>query len=530
MQQLAALLLPAEGRACAASLRAALAGRLREVASALEVASTPASTGGEQKGAALTSTWNSPSLSEAMEGGTQPRGRKKKAREFDMGRYAQRTVALEIFYAGWGYHGFATQGCVRIEAIMSSITVGSFVMLQFVYVAYGAAGRAPSALRRLKHTSGVRCERPDWRASLARQPSQRRQHTQSFRCQKVQVPPDAAWADVGYSRCGRTDTGVSALRQVVALRLRSNCSLREAVGPASAGSPVEAAGEIGGSSAREEIDYVALLNRNLPDDVRVLRWGDVPVPDFSARFSAQWRQYKYYFFDDGLDIAAMRSAAARFVGSHDFRNFCKMDAQNVDNFVRRVDAAFVDEEAAPAGLHREAAPDDRPLFSFNVRGTAFLWHQVSDRTAAGPPQPVVPAVGRPMPYGGSVQRCAAWWLCFCLWGAAWSHPRLLTGSSTWAQRPARCGPRCISQNSPSCNLCGALRSLGNPNTAGVHHGARGAADPVCLRVHRSAARRVRQSARRTGLHPAHTGAEACDPCSNDVPCATSGGRNELRAS
>lgn len=29
-----------------------------------------------------------------------------------MSRFPQRTVALEIFYAGWKYAGFATQGCV----------------------------------------------------------------------------------------------------------------------------------------------------------------------------------------------------------------------------------------------------------------------------------------------------------------------------------------------------------------------------------------------------------------------------------
>jgi tRNA pseudouridine38/39 synthase len=31
---------------------------------------------------------------------------------------------------------------------------------------------------------------------------------------------------------------------------------------------------------------------------------------------------------------AMRDACRRLVGEHDFRNFCKIDAANVDNFVR----------------------------------------------------------------------------------------------------------------------------------------------------------------------------------------------------
>jgi tRNA pseudouridine(38-40) synthase len=92
----------------------------------------------------------------------------------------------------------------------------------------------------------------------------------------------------------------------------------------------------GDTPPAHEHDYIQLLNRQLPDDIRVLSWR--PVPEgFSARFrrvreacwrslrchsrrmhrnahSARWRQYKYYFYDDGtLDLAAMRDAAARFV-------------------------------------------------------------------------------------------------------------------------------------------------------------------------------------------------------------------------
>ena len=31
------------------------------------------------------------------------------SREFDMASYQQRYVALEVFYLGWDYHGFASQ-------------------------------------------------------------------------------------------------------------------------------------------------------------------------------------------------------------------------------------------------------------------------------------------------------------------------------------------------------------------------------------------------------------------------------------
>lgn len=197
----------------------------------------------------------------------------------------------------------------------------------------------------------------------------------------MQVAPEATWAQSGYSRCGRTDAGVSAMRQVrcyfaltapltldqttqkvaggdpvmssqdatlrrstgavmracvasrnalqvVALRVRSNlgqvlpypqsrepqsregdaAAAREVCvecisahdaekagdeisaqsppeGPEQTAEPQAGAGQGPAvEKEREEIDYVNLLNRNLPEDIRILRWGDIPGPDFSARF------------------------------------------------------------------------------------------------------------------------------------------------------------------------------------------------------------------------------------------------------
>jgi tRNA pseudouridine38/39 synthase len=76
-----------------------------------------------------------------------------------------------------------------------------------------------------------------------------------------------------------------------------------------------------------------MLNKVLPDDIRALGWSPVE-PTFDARFSAKSRTYKYFFFKESLDIEAMREAAQYFVGVHDFRNFCRMDAENVSNYVR----------------------------------------------------------------------------------------------------------------------------------------------------------------------------------------------------
>ena len=51
----------------------------------------------------------------------------------------------------------------------------------------------------------------------------------------------------------------------------------------------------------DELDYPNVLNRALPDDVRILGWSYVDA-DFSARFDCAYRHYKYFFASwGGLD-------------------------------------------------------------------------------------------------------------------------------------------------------------------------------------------------------------------------------------
>lgn len=116
-----------------------------------------------------------------------------------------------------------------------------------------------------------------------------------------------------------------------------------------------------------EIDYVGVLNRALPPDIRILGWCHVPY-NFHARFSCLSREYNYFFINDGLDIEAMKFAAGKFCGEHDFRNFCKMDADNVHNFQREIFSFDI--------LPLLNRLDGFELWMFQVKGTAFLWHQV----------------------------------------------------------------------------------------------------------------------------------------------------------
>ncbi|KAK1315461.1 hypothetical protein QJS10_CPA06g00549 [Acorus calamus] len=164
--------------------------------------------------------------------------------------------------------------------------------------------------------------------------------------------------DSKYSRCGRTDKGVSSIGQVISLFVRSNMK--------DTGELVDYE-KISLQEFEEEIDYVRVLNRVLPDDIRVMGWCPVPF-DFSARFSCLSREYKYLFWRERLDILAMQTASKKFIGEHDFRNFCKMDAANVKNYKRLItnfDISCVDGRST-----------DTELWAITIKGSAFLWHQV----------------------------------------------------------------------------------------------------------------------------------------------------------
>eukprot|EP00439_Symbiodinium_sp_Y106_P064253 s1891_g10.t1 len=144
-----------------------------------------------------------------------------------------------------------------------------------------------------------------------------------------------------FSRCGRTDKGVHAAGNYISLTLRLK--------PAS-------------ESGTEAFDYPSILNGVLPSDIRIL--AAAPAPSgFDARFSCLFRAYQYYFPHAGEDLQKMREAAAYFVGEHDFRNFCKMDVENITNYRRRV-------------LSVSVRPMTDGVAEFAVTGVAFLWHQV----------------------------------------------------------------------------------------------------------------------------------------------------------
>eukprot|EP01083_Nonionella_stella_P001876 5383_1 len=222
-------------------------------------------------------------------------------------RFSKRHVALRLAYVGTDFHGFASQAD-------NSNTIEEHLM---------------NALRR------------------------------SFLIQEEHQ-------EINYSRCGRTDIGVSAMGNVVSLYVRSN--LGEGVGVVPSTHPDKK------PTKATEIDYPACINACLPAEIRILAWAPVDS-QFSARFSCRGRVYKYYFFADNMDIPRMREAALMLCGVNDYRNFCKIDVINVANFVRRIDSVTVEPCCTSENGTQSLSSGDR-MYEITISGTAYLWHQV----------------------------------------------------------------------------------------------------------------------------------------------------------
>jgi tRNA pseudouridine38/39 synthase len=209
--------------------------------------------------------------------------------------------------------------------------------------------------------------------------------------------------ECGWSRCGRTDKGVSGFGNVVSFWVRSNVdgiewnripefekqqfdnpyhqridsttttdttttdttTTKDTPQQNHTDSNTTTTPSSQWTSIQGEIPYISILNRLLPAEIRVLGWTPVPTT-FDARFSCTHRSYKYFFVANGLDITAMSQAASYFVGTHDCRHICKLDPSKITNpnfFTRTVFESKI-----------EAVTDD--IYCFSIRARAFLWHQV----------------------------------------------------------------------------------------------------------------------------------------------------------
>jgi tRNA pseudouridine38-40 synthase len=155
---------------------------------------------------------------------------------------------------------------------------------------------------------------------------------------------------------GRTDAGVHALGQVGSFRTRSRLS----------------AGE-----------FQHALNALLPPAIRIVG-ADETGPDFNARWSARGKTYRYRMYRGRivppplwryvlhypfpLDEDAMREAAARFVGKHDFTSFAASTGSEDDDKERVMEREIFSTELVRSFDNEELV--------FTIRGRSFLRYMV----------------------------------------------------------------------------------------------------------------------------------------------------------
>lgn len=171
---------------------------------------------------------------------------------------------------------------------------------------------------------------------------------------------DIAKKWISFSRCGRTDKGVSAFRNAVSLYVRGSAKI--------SASQFE---------SNKQLQYDNLLNKILPPSIRILGWS--PVADtFDARFSCIKRTYRYFFDSYGLNISKMIQAAQFLEGEHDFRNFCWMDVVSVTNFVRNVYSAkiFDVETEKIIEIQQQEISEQHRMCFLEITANAFLYHQI----------------------------------------------------------------------------------------------------------------------------------------------------------
>jgi tRNA pseudouridine38-40 synthase len=155
---------------------------------------------------------------------------------------------------------------------------------------------------------------------------------------------------------GRTDAGVHALGQVASFRTQS---------PLSAG------------------EFQRALNALLPPTIRIVG-AEEAGPDFSARWSAKGKLYRYRLYRGKvvppmlwryvlhypfpLDEEAMKDATARFVGTHDFSAFAASTGSEDDDKERNMVREIYSTEL-------KRTEDGEELW-FTVHGHSFLRYMV----------------------------------------------------------------------------------------------------------------------------------------------------------
>lgn len=187
------------------------------------------------------------------------------------------------------------------------------------------------------------------------------------------------------TRAGRTDKEVSSYGQVIDLNVRSrltdetNANNIGLFTPENYSAVQEVKAKIrpGVSIEPTELNYVELLNRVLPQDIRILAWSPV-ARNFSSRFLCKQRTYSYIFPIGNLCLDSMAEGLSYLVGQHDFRNLCTIDlSNNVLDYNRIIYSVNI--EAIESPSNKSAILSISPEYCYyriKIVGRAFLYHQI----------------------------------------------------------------------------------------------------------------------------------------------------------
>ena len=364
---------------------------------------------------------DAPSLSTDNNGGKtimtkQSQPKKKDKPKSQKEKYRTRHVALQFSYDGTDYTGFAQNvGKENDNSIEKTL--------------FGALEKTRLLVRPDEHGMLVMNEDEEKNIVVKGGNNDNNDKMNGEKDIRNKGPTDdelSARTAAQYSRCGRTDKGVHAHGQVVALYLKSafplSARLLDDQSDDNNGSsllldedslpknsldgleclvpPKSKKSKGGNNNAAQkqislqrktitEYDYPRILNNVLPPSIRILGWCPVSS-QFSARFSCSQRTYRYFFPRRNLDLSAMAEGLQYMMGRHDFRNLCKMNCEQVYNFERvlmkgkvvspqKIYSVSMDDESSVStdnisSTQLPSSPHD--MCYIEIVGQAFLWHQI----------------------------------------------------------------------------------------------------------------------------------------------------------
>lgn len=139
------------------------------------------------------------------------------------------------------------------------------------------------------------------------------------------------------------------------------------------------------SAKKLDADFLKILNRNLPSDIRALEIKDFPS-DFNIIQSPKSKEYLYLFsfgekphpfsssflvnIPDQLDIEIMKGGAKLFEGEHNFLSYCAKPSKGIQP-IRRVDKCEIIPNTFFSGSF---FPDQS--FALRVISKGFMRNQV----------------------------------------------------------------------------------------------------------------------------------------------------------